>query len=248
MISRVWFINGILAIALILCGVKIWDVWHGAPPVFSEKAALEDPDKTKSPKKILEMRLSDSGSYQNVVDKNLFSPDRAPGPPETTVAEAPIAEEVAVSGEKIVLYGVVMLDGYKRAMINDPVDRSKDFKWVAEGEMIGNLSVREIQEDNILLVDAAKTYRILLYDPEKAAKAVAQSSGKNQPAQPQVISAGEKPPVEAKSQAVSAGEKPPVSVKNTEKSEKYQEKVTLSADGQYEIIETPLGQIKRKRK
>ncbi len=132
------------------------------------------------------------------------------------------------------LYGVIMVDDYKKALINNPGDQKTGAKnrWVSEGEQIGNLKVRQIRQDEILLVDGSNSYRVLLYDPDKASKISGKSgrqSNKNV-AQPKVISAGAEPKVVKK------------------KKPKQTEKVTISADGQYEIIDTPLGKIKRKRK
>jgi len=47
---------------------------------------------------------------------------------------------------------------------------------------------------------------------------------------------------------ITAGEKSRTVEKKTNEKNKFNEKSTISADGQYEIIETPLGKIKRKRK
>ncbi|MBC2714682.1 MAG: hypothetical protein HF978_05165 [Desulfobacteraceae bacterium] len=232
MVSRVWIINSVLAIALVICLMNIWDVWHTSTQVFPEKRSAVNDKKAIQIKKSPESKVLSASAYQSVVDKNLFSPDRAEAPPESGVAE-PEIQDVRISGEKVVLYGVIMIDDYKKALINNPGDRKTDSKnrWVSEGEQIGNLTVRQIQEDEILLVDGSNSYRVLLYDPDKASKISGKSGGQSkEDAQPKVISTGAKP----------------VAVKK--RIPKRTEKVTISADGKYEIIDTPLGKIKRKRK
>jgi len=241
MISRIWIINGVLAIALVISGVKIWDGWHEKPGVFSEKILGSDEKKAKPVKMTPEKRLDGETQYADIVDKNLFSPDRAPAPPEPEGAEPEIEEattDVKVSGEKVVLYGIVALDGYKKALTNDPSDQAVQFRWISEGDKIGNLAVREISEDNILLTDEGKSYRILLYDPEKAAKAGAKASAKpSVDSHPQVVSAGTPP---------RAAEYKP----SAKQDSKQDAKVSAPPDteDQYETVDTPFGKIRRKKK
>jgi len=236
MVSRVWVINSVLAIALAICMSNIWDVWHTSTKVFPGNRSAVNEKEPMPKKKSPESTVRRESAYQSVVEKNLFSPDRMADASASEMIEPEIAD-VRISGEKIVLYGVIMADDYKKALINNPGDHKTGAKnrWVSEGEQIGNLQVRQIRQDEILLIDGSDSYRVLLYDPEKGSKI---SSSKpvrrsNQKAQPKVITAGEK------SRTVE---------KKTNEKNKFNEKSTISADGQYEIIETPLGKIKRKRK
>ncbi len=236
MISRVWVINSVLAIALAICLMNIWDVWHTSTQVFSEKrSAINDKEAIKI-KKTIESKVLNESAYQRVVDKNLFSPDRAPAPPEIEADEPEIAD-ARISGKKVVLYGVIMIDNYKRALISIPGDRRTDSKnrWISEGEQIGNLKAQQIQEDEILLGDGADKYRVLLYDPDKAAAKTSRKTGgsKKETAQPKVVTAGEK--------ARAGGNK-------MDKQNNRAGKVTKSSDDEYEMIDTPFGIIKRKRK
>jgi hypothetical protein len=170
-----------------------------------------------------------ASDYQNVVEKNLFSPDRAPAPVETELPEPEVEEEVRISGEKVSLYGIILLDDYKKALTNDPVDKHNGLKWIREGDKIGNLTVLLIAEDNIQLSDEEKIYRILLHDPEKVKKSGVKSARKSEPSkQPEVISAGVKPRVE--------------------KNQKPKQKVSASSNDEYEIVDTPFGPMRKKRK
>lgn len=250
MVSRVWIVNAILAVGLVFCWMNIWDVWQADTDMSpatqsSEKGKVSNPFKALPGKGI----LSDA-DYQSVVDRNLFSPNRTAPSPETVKAE-PVEEEVRISGEKVMLYGVILFDTYKAALVNNPEDQAKgnQNRWVKEGDNIGNLKVREIHQDQVVLSDTEGSYRVLLYNPEKAAKT--SSIQKSSPSsQPKVVSVGEKPsPV---STSVKAEPPPANAGANVEpvkqRKSKFTEKVTISEDGQYELIETPLGQIKRKRK
>ena len=234
MVSRVWVINSVLAIALVICMSNIWEVWHADTQVFPVKRTAVKEKEPLQIKKFPEHNVLKESAYQNVVDKNLFSPDRAPASPEIEADEPEILEEVRIPGKKVVLYGVIMVDDYKKALTNNPADRESDLRWVREGEQIGNLKVRQILEDNILLVDEEGSYRVLLYDPEKVSKMSAKPVRQNdKDDQPQVIIAGKKN-IPAK--------------KIINEPKKHVEKVTTSKDDEYEIIETPFGEIKRKRR
>ncbi len=243
MVSRVWVINSVLAIALVICMSNIWDVWHTSTQISSEKRSVADKKEAiqikKSPRNLV-LKASD---YQSVVKKNLFSPDRAAAVPASEVVE-PEVQDVRISGEKIVLYGVVIADDYKKALINNPGERNLGVKnrWVREGEHVGNLTVQQIRQDEILLIDGADSYRVLLYDPEKASKISGKSATRSSK------SATRRSKEEGQPKVITAGKNPRPVEKKINKQNKFQEKKTISADGKYELIETPLGTIKRKRK
>lgn len=237
MIARVWLINGILAVILVFCVGNAWDAWHEPPGGEADQISEAGGKKFRPVKMAPEKRLETPAAYADVVDKNLFAPDRMPPqpPPADAVPEVKeVAEDVKIAGEKVELYGVIILDAYKKALTNDPSDRSIPYRWIREGDAIGNLSVREINADNILLTDAEKAYRVLLYDPEKTAKAARKSPSRSSAEeQPQVVSAGA-PPKPANHQPAASAET----------------KVSAPADteDEYEIIDTPFGEIKRKKR
>jgi len=235
MVSRVWVFNSVLAIALAICMSNIWNVWHTSTKGFPDKRSAINEKESMPIKKSPESGVRRESAYRSVIEKNLFSSDRAAAVPANEVSEPEVAD-VRISGEKIVLYGVIMADEFKKALINNPGDRKTGVKnrWVSEGEEIGNLQGRQIRQDEILLVDGSDSYRVLLYDPEKGSKNSSKPvKHSKEEAQPQVITSGKKP------RAVE---------KKTNRQNKFKEKTTISADGKYEIIETPLGKIKRKRK
>ena len=217
--------------------------------MFPAAVSTEKNKTSKSFKTEPEKGILSDADYQSMVDHNLFSPDRA-APATEAVKTEPVKEEVRISGEKIVLYGVVIFDSYKTALINNPEDQAKgtNDRWVKEGDSIGNLKVQEIRQDQVVLTDSENSYRVLLYDPEKIRKAsAAPKSAKS--SQPKVVSVGEAP--SSQPEAVS-GTSPGSTKANAEsqkpKKSRQIEKVTISKDGQYDLVETPLGQFQRKRK
>ena len=240
--SRIWLINGLLAIALIVSALNIWDIWSETPEFFSRANSDSVEKQARPEKKIAQKRLNGEARYADIVDKNLFSPDRAPAPPETVAAEPEVEEvaEVKISGERVTLYGVIVLDNYKKALTNDPSDRAVDFRWISEGDKIGNLAVRGISEDNILLSDDEKSYRILLYDPEKIRK-----SGK----QPEKAVAPKIVNIEGTKTQVTQSSSKAASSKSSGSSGNSSSGASVSSEeGEYKIIQTPFGDIKRKIK
>lgn len=241
MISRIWLINGVLVIAFFFCTMKIWDVWHENSEIFSGQVSISDKKQTKSVKLTPERRLESESQYAGIVDNHLFSPDRAAAPPALAgidLENQEVEAEVKISGERVELYGVIMLDAYKKALTNDPSDRTVKFRWIMEGDKIGNLAVREIAKDTILLTDREKAYRVLLYDPEKSKK-TAQKTDKT--SSPQIVS------VDAPKIEVPKSISPQPSSKKSESSGNSSGGAGAKSDeGEYKIIQTPFGEIKRK--
>jgi len=228
MFSRIWIINGILAILLVVCVVNIWQTWNTEINILPKKNFAEKdtrPVKFFSKKAV---RIPAESKFNNVTENNLFSPDRKMVAPEEQAAE-PVREEVKISGKKVVLFGVIIMDDYKRALINNPEKRSGGMinRWVKEGDRIGNLEITHIEPENISLNDGANNYKVSLYDPDKSKK---KESAYKQSEQPKVISTGD-------------GAK-----KKIQKPSKRAAKINQSKDVQYEYIDTPFGKIKRKKK
>lgn len=243
--SRIWLINGALAVGVMLCLAQIWDVWRPERETVENGPSGGRGQIARTVKTPEERRLGPSEDYRSVVDRNLFSPERKP--PSTEEAETPpVAEETRVSGEKVTLYGVVILGEFKTAMINNisDEDRERRFLWVREGDKVGDVTVQAIAQDQVTLADSEGPYRVLLYDPEKKpASGVSTPTRSGEPGQPQVISVGEKPkPAPAKSASGSA----PSSASSAPAPGKAP--IQTTEDGQYQIIQTPFGEIKRKIK
>ncbi len=240
--SKIWLVNGLLLLALGIGCVKIWDVWQTPSTVLAGSSPAANEKTGRAVKSTPEKRLAIDARYAEIVDQNLFSPDRAPAPPpppesvEATPEPEEVKAEVRISGEKVELYGVVMLDEYKKALTNDPADRTVQTRWVSEGDKIGNLVVREISQDTVLLSDAEKTYRVLLYDPKKIAKSGSKTPHRSpESGSPQIVSAGSAP-----RQATSGS--PAAKTDNVSKP------AASNDQDEYETIVTPFGTIKRKKR
>jgi hypothetical protein len=250
MLSKIWIINTILLLLIGICWINIFSSRHVDVNPVSEIGtggkAAEIPEKPK----MSEKKLTASEDYDVIVEKNLFSQDRAANIAEQKAQ--PAVEDLRISGEKIMLFGVVMMGGYKSALINNPnKDKdARDYKWVKEGDHISNLNVVRIQKDQIMLSDGATKYKVSLFDPDKEKKVNASSTVREEP---KVISAGASGSGKAQAPAAQTGSSTPEGRRGESKpggapSSSLQKKVGVSADGQYEIIDTPLGKFERKIK
>jgi len=243
MISRIWMINGVLAVILAVCWINIWDIWQTDTAMPPATASGENGNPSRPFTAEPENTISAAAAYHSVVDSNLFSPDRTGPLAETGKTEPesesePVAEEVRISGEKVMLYGVVLFGGYKSALINNPENQPKgvQHRWVKEGDSIANLKVREIHQDQVILADSEGSYRVMLYDPEKVRNASAVPK-KSDSSQPKVVSVGEAPAA------------PKASVSSTGQSKTTPPAGSAKApEEEYQLIETPFGTIKKKIK
>jgi len=244
--SKIWIINFVFAVLISACWVGIWKFSHVKVNFISDIAATEKVESPPRLSKTAERNLQPDSEYDVIVQKNLFAPDRMADIQNQDTQ--PVAEELKISGEKIMLYGVVMMDGYESALINNPVKDSdgKDYRWVKVGDRIANLKVVQIQKDQIMLNDGISKYRISLFDQNKA-KLADSASPVNE--KPKIISAeGSAGPRQAKEapKHIDTG-KTAEPGKTTTSAPK--ERVKISDDGsEYEIINTPFGTIKRKKK
>lgn len=240
MFSKIWMINIILAGLLVMVGANIWDVWHAKEVIAGDTARNPKPARPAADAEP-EIRLKSEAAYDGVVSKNLFSPDRAESAPDAG-GPATAGEEVRISGEKVVLYGVLMSDDTQKALINNVKSKSdpRSQIWIAKGDRIGDLRVDEIGRDYVVLNDGTNIFRVMLYDPDK-------SREKNRPSKsregPEIVHAGQ---AARSGPATDAGPKASVNAPKTAPKAMPSADRNKSEDGEYEIIDTPFGKIKRK--
>jgi len=255
---RIWLLNIVMAGMLVFAGVHVWDLWHAEPKKVPAKAPSTDkgrgPTADKAEKKLLDVQ-----AYEELVAQNLFSPEReAYIPPEEP--EAPEAQEsepeqkpVRISGEKVILYGVVITGGEKTALINNPGGKlinnpggklgEGKYQWITEGQALGNLTVQGIDPRQIVLDDGSRQYQILLSEKKErpAKRQTNQSSG------PTVVSGGRSPEKSA-SRAADSQSTSKDSGKGSKNGSASGDSGKKASDAEYRTIETPFGTIKRKIK
>ncbi len=229
MVSKIVLIN--IGLSLI-CGffvLKTYQVWQEDPIAVHLSANRASDRASKATKSQSSNKVSHAkqilpkSAYQDTATKNLFAAERSEYKPAEPEIEAPVEVEIPkVDGRQISLFGVVLLDGYASALISDPEIKpgGKPTRWVKPGERIGQLKVDEILKQSVILSGNGKKYRISLYDNKKqrSGGAVAQSS------KPTVVTTKSKPKISTKP------------------------KKEPKSDEEYEMVSTPFGIMKRKKK
>jgi len=181
--------------------------------------------------------LPSESHYRAVTERNLFSPDRVGFLPEET-EPAPETELIKIPGKKITLYGVILTEDSATALVTNPEMKFGERRtiWVKSGDQLGSLNVTLIEKESISLTDGKKKYKILLYDQSKrkGRKAVAKKE------EPTVVMTKSKQtkPKESK-------QAKPEEPKQAKPEKQTHKELT---NEQYEIINTPFGKMKRRKK
>jgi hypothetical protein len=247
--SKVWLMNIALAAAVVLTGIMSLEVWTAPDEAVPEFRAAADAETPPPDKKLVERAASPEANYGIVAEKNLFSPDRSdPLSPASGPGKPRLSEKM------IFLYGVVTLDGREQALVSDPESGSKAAggkagdKWVRVGDRIGNFTVAEIGRDRIVVKDGADRYDLLLYDENKP---VSLENEQLPPAAaPTVVVTGPEAAVPA---APAASAAPAAGSNQAAPGAPSSGAVVPGAptgggekSGEYKIVNTPFGPIKRR--
>lgn len=221
MFSRMWVINFFLAVFAVLLGLKAYGVWSEERKSSSEVRPVEKPS-SRSEKRIVKRRMPPESAYGVVVERTLFSPERVPPDLQEEEPESEEIKVLKISGKKLFLYGVIIMDEYKAALITNPeVKRGeKKQKWVMVGDTVGDFRVAGIKKDMIILAEEAKEHEILLYDKDKPRS----GSPVKKKAKPTVVKAAQK----------KSTPQPKVSIKKE------------LSKREYKSVDTPFGKIRRK--
>lgn len=247
MISKIWLVNLGLAFLVVFSGVRAAGVWFQDDGQVLTRKASEKPVERAPEKKMVAISLPPDSSFAPIVEKNLFSPDRKEPVVEQEPAAGPKEDitELKIPGKKVALYGVVLVEDIRKALITNLEKKGKEreFVWIREGEIIGNFKVARIEKDKVFLEENGRQYEIALYSDDKPERRpVPVPEGK-----PTVIVPGEErkrevpsapPAVETKRSAPPPSPTPHPSSVAKEK----------GGEEDYEVISTPFGQIKRKKK
>jgi hypothetical protein len=264
---KIWILNLVLIGLVVFSAFKIYKVWVQREDVVIQEAARRESTSVEPPG-VVEGKMPPESTYKNVVDKNLFSPDRAEYLPDTP----PIDEEVSPEekapeikpldgfGKKITLYGVLITDDQKMALISNPERKRgapKDM-WVKSGDSIlevkqrsdtVSLKVEEILKDRLIVNDGGTTkYEVLLYDAEKTQE----REVIEKEAEVEVVGGEEKPPKEPKKARPKAPPKAQQEAPPEEAAEILPQPEAVESPAQqapkdeYEVINTPFGEIKRR--
>ncbi|MFO7839167.1 MAG: hypothetical protein R6X08_06690 [Desulfosalsimonadaceae bacterium] len=242
---RIWLINFFLAALLVVCGLSILRLWESEPqPVREIASEAKKSDSDAFMKK--KSSLMEDRAYELLVRQNLFSPERKEyvekSESEGSDAES---EQPKISGEQVALYGVIISDGIKTAMINNPGGKlgDKKFEWIKEGQMLSNLEVIEIHPDEVVLDDGGKRYQVLLSEKKqrKGRGKAGESSG------PTVVRGGSgSKKIQSISTSSSSSSSSSSSPSSSGDASKKASGSSGSGEEKYELVDTPFGTIRKK--
>ncbi|MEA2039930.1 MAG: hypothetical protein U9N82_08885 [Thermodesulfobacteriota bacterium] len=241
MFSRVWLINLVLGVLTVFCGIKAFEVWTKWDQTPQEIKTTARKQKSKPGRRLSKTKrnIPPESTYKLVVDQDLFRTERAEFIPEEPKPKAKVkpadkraAKKTEAFLKKTTLHGVVIVDQFRAALISNPELKTGQgsSKWVRVGDEIGELKLKEIKEEKIILSQGGRDYEILLYDKDKPKKRAVASKRKSGPT---VVGATSK--AKRKPAAVS-----PRSSRKNVPSVKKAKKQTPS-EAKYKIIDTPFG-------
>lgn len=228
-VKLIW-VNLLLCLFIFFESYMIYQVWT-TPDNLDGLSGTSADSGTRKKHLTMIKRSRTEGSFTDVVNKNVFSMHRKEFVSEVSDdvltgkndgKQQMNSEHAPLDSHLICLFGVIVVGDYRRALVQDASDRTQQAKWIQEGDSLAEFVVKRIEKDRVVIsAEAGMLHTLLLYD-------------KNSPKQRQPG-----PPAPAKPAKV-AVEKEKSAVSGQSSPEK-------SNDG-FEIIETPFGKFKRKKR
>ena len=163
---------GILVVLTAIFSVQAARTWLGP---FHMDAVLE-PD-TEESKALAPMtskqRKPPKSAYDVIATRSLFGQSRSEDLTEIPVGNLKGAETSRYA-KKIGLFGVIINNGEKMALVNKDISRrgksGEDLLWVRVGDTIERVKVAGIERDRILLQENGSHYEVLLSDQRHSNK------------------------------------------------------------------------------
>jgi len=255
MFKKVWIVNIALALCTVFFSLEAYTVWSEKPIDLS---AVEETKKAavKPVEKIESISLPRESFFDDIVDKNLFSSLRVSEREEKKTAKEPEPKivEVKVGGKEILLYGVVLAGGYKKALIANVDDKKgtdRPVKWVEVGDDIGDgFVVADIQKESIVFEKDNGRYETPLYDEKKDRRqTVRQSASKPQEQKQPTIVTTDSEKKDSPQKPAGGGREPGKSATQPPEEKQENSSVTqVRETEEYIVIDTPFGKIKRRKK
>ena len=213
MISRFWWLNFVLAVLILTFVMVTIMIWQ-------QDVILTPPNPSEAVKKWPQPFVLNSDSpqvthYDAVVTQNLYHAQRIEHTPEMpkieseAVQKEPQAPAMALPAEprpietlktnRLNLFGVMIWEDQKAALVNNLANEEGGQVLVKEGEKIGEYTVRTILPDSLIVGYQSEIYKIPLFDQEKDGKdkpkrkTVKQRVTHEKPETPTILSTKEMP-------------------------------------------------------
>lgn len=189
-------INFLLIVAGLFFAVRVYNIWKA--DVYQDLASFtEDNQPIFSVPKLSASPKPSKNTFQVIIDKDLFRPERTEWKAQTKGEEGPVSE----SAPQLVVYGIVIAEDFKYAWVEEESKgRSNKIEKVAEGGKISGWEVREINTEGVTITDGEETISYSLIEPGKPKKRKA-----FRPATPKV---SPKPPRSAKPRSTKSPPRP----------------------------------------
>lgn len=246
MASKIWTVNILLFVVILIFSIKAYDVWFTDKFNPVKDSISDSPQKQggKSGGNVKDMQPA--SFYNAIVEKNLFFPDRIGI--DDTVSQ-PISK---VSGQKnsekeIILYGVMMAGGEKQALISNPYPKKDGSKtiWVKVDDRIADdpnkseIKVKSILKDKIVISIDGKEFDRDLFQKKDNQGQPDVTVKENKKSEQNV-----KKPRQNGTKRSRFDDNPIPHGDPTGKTPAPS--FEISPDGKYKIFETPFGKIKRR--
>lgn len=178
---KIWIFNLVLAAGAVFLGLRSYEAWSSKETGDASVPGPAVRSPAFQPRRAAVREMPPEKEFEVLAEKNLFSPERK----EPESADEPVNEDAGdglqeiqdlkAAGKKIFLYGVVIADDYRAALITNPdwqTDKQPQ-SWVRLGDTVEGLKVAVIEQERVLLASEGKEYEMLLFDKEKPRTQVA---------------------------------------------------------------------------
>ena len=237
MASKIWAINSLLFVVILIFSIKAYDVWFTDKFNPGKDSVSEQQQKQGGKSGVKVNDMPPASFYNAIVEKNLFFSDRI-GVEDNVPQPASNISDQKISEQEILLYGVMIAGDEKKALISNPYaekDASKTI-WVKVDESVtddankSEIKVKSILKDKIIISIDGKESDCYLYQKKE---------NQDQSDRPKIDQPRQN---KTKKQNIKRDSSP-----RSGPGERTQEpSFEISPDGQYKIYETPFGKIKRR--
>jgi hypothetical protein len=168
-----WLIMLLLAALTVVFTVQAARTWLRPFQGYAVAETDGDAGKTRIPP-VVKKRQPPMSAYDVIATRSLFDQNRTEGATDMPVGNLKDAETNRYA-KRIGLFGVIINDGKKMALVNKDMGRRgrDDLMWVRVGDQIDRLKVVGIERDRIYLQENGSRYEVLLSDqrhPNKRTK------------------------------------------------------------------------------
>jgi len=170
-LKRYFLINLTLSCLAIFLVFRLYEIWN--TPIEEVSPPQKKTDSKKGNVESAEVK-KDIGSYQIIVQKDLFRPSRTEYKPDIAKATLPPSPPPK-------LFGVLIMENNKIAILEEP--SSKRRKNYHSGDTIGDFIVSEIEKDKVILLRGEEKVVVSLREIKTISPPARQGAVPQRPAQ-----------------------------------------------------------------